>query len=74
MKRSKLRNMYNQYPTNENLTAYKKQRNLCVKLSRKTKRDYYSNLQINKVIDNKQFGVALNLYFQINKKSTKKSS
>ena len=30
MKRSKLRNTYNKSPTNENLTAYKKQRNLCV--------------------------------------------
>jgi hypothetical protein len=36
MKRSQLRNMYNKVPTNENLMVYKKQRNLCVKLSRKT--------------------------------------
>ena len=55
MKRSKLRNVYNKFPTNENMTIYKKQRNLCVKLSKKTKRDYFSNLNINKVTDNKQF-------------------
>ena len=55
MERSKLCNRYNKFPTNENMMLYKKQRNLCVKLSRKTKRDYFSNLNINKVTDNKHF-------------------
>ena len=55
MTRSRLHNRYNKNPTQDNLVAYKKQRNLCVKLSRKTKRDYYNNIKINKVTDNKTF-------------------
>ena len=55
MTRSRLRNRYNKTPTYENLVAYKKQRNFCVKLSRKTKRDYYNNIKINNVTDNKTF-------------------
>ena len=55
MSRSKLRNKYNKNPTNENLDAYKTQRNLCVKLSRKSKKDYYNNLETNKITDNKTF-------------------
>ena len=52
MKRSKLRNKHNKIPTDKNHTAYKKQKNLCVKLSRKNKKDNFSNLDINK---NKRF-------------------
>ena len=55
MKRSNLRNVYRKSPTEENHTAFKRQRNLCVKLSRKSKKDYYSNLDISKVTDNKLF-------------------
>ena len=55
MTRSKLRNRYNNNPTNENLAAYKKQRNLCVKLSRKAKKDHYSSLDTKCITDNKQF-------------------
>ena len=55
MKRSKLRNIHNKIPTDKNHTAYKKQKNLCVKLCRKNKKDNFSNLDINKVTDNKRF-------------------
>ena len=55
MTRSRLRNRYNKTPTEENLAAYKKQRNYCVKLARNTKREYYNNLKTNKVTDNKTF-------------------
>ena len=72
MKRSKLRNRYNKFPTNENLTIYKKQRNLCVKLSRKTKRDYYSNLNINKITDNKQFWGSVKPLFSDKQKNRQK--
>ena len=55
MTRSRLRNRYNRNPSEENLLLYKKQRNFCVKLSKTTKKDYYKNIKINKVIDNKNF-------------------
>ena len=55
MTRSRLRNRYNNNPSENNLIAYKKQRNLCVKLSRNSKRDYYNNIKINKITDNKTF-------------------
>ena len=55
MKRSRLRNRYNKTPSQENLVAYKKQRNFCVKITRKTKRNYYNNIKINKITDNKSF-------------------
>ena len=35
--------------------AYKKQRNICVKLLRKTKKDLFNNLDVKRVTDNKQF-------------------
>ena len=41
MHRSKLRNICNKTKTEENLIAYKKQRNKCVKLHRNIKRDYF---------------------------------
>ena len=41
--------------SNENKTNYVKQRNHCVSLLRKTKREYYSNLDVKKICDNKTF-------------------
>ena len=35
--------------------AYKKQRNICVKLLRKTKKDFFNNLDVKRVTDNKKF-------------------
>ena len=54
MKRSKLRNKYLRERTNEAKSLYNKQRNLCVSILRKIKRDYFGNL--NKIVtDNKKF-------------------
>ena len=55
MTRSRLRNRYNKTPSHENLVAYKKHRNFCVKLCRITKRNYYNNIKLNKITDNKSF-------------------
>ena len=41
--------------TDTNRIAYIKQRNYCVSLLRKTKKDHYGNLNIKEVADNKQF-------------------
>ena len=48
-----LRNKFIKNRGNENKTNYVKQRNHCVSLLRKTKREYYSNLGEKKICDNK---------------------
>ena len=45
MKRSNLRNKYLKSRSEEDRQRFRKQRNLCVSLLRKTKRSYYSNLK-----------------------------
>ena len=55
MVRSKLENKYNKSRTEENWVSYKKQRNFCVNLLRKTKKDYFNNLDIKNITDNKAF-------------------
>ena len=55
MKRSKLRNNYLKNKTDANRMLYKKQRNYCVSLLRKSKTNYYANLDEKKVPDNKLF-------------------
>ena len=55
MKRSKLRNNYLKNKTDANRMLYKKQRNYCVSLLRKSKTNYYANLDAKKVSDNKLF-------------------
>ena len=53
MKRTRLKNRFNKNRTNENWTAFKKQRNFCVKLLRQNKRSYYNQLDP-KVVSDKQ--------------------
>ena len=55
MVRSKLKNKYNKNRTEENWDSYKKQRNFCVNLLRKTKKDYFNDLNIKNITDNKAF-------------------
>ena len=55
MHRSKLKNNYNINKTNAAHMEYKKQRNLCTKLVRKSKKLYYSKLKPNDISDNKKF-------------------
>ena len=55
MKRSNLRNKYLKSRSEEDRQRFRKQRNLCVSLLRKTKRSYYSNLNKKNVIDNRKF-------------------
>ena len=49
MTRSRLRNKYLKDRTDENNYFYKKQRNYCLKLLRKAKKDYFENLNETKV-------------------------
>ena len=55
MSRSKFRNIFLKNRTEENRRNYSKQRNLCVALLRKSKREYFGNLDEKKICDNKKF-------------------
>ena len=55
MHRSKLKNKYIKFNTDENRRSYKKQKNFCVNLFRRKKKQYYSNLDVKNVTDNKLF-------------------
>ena len=55
MSRSRLKNRFSKNPNEENKINYNKQRNYCVNLLRKVKRNYYSNLNIKNITDNKTF-------------------
>ena len=54
MVRTRLRNTFLKNRSEENKINYNKQRNLCVTLSRKSKREYYQNLSVENVCDNKK--------------------
>ena len=62
--RSRLENQYYKYnpptglykyKTNESLRVYKQQKNFCSRLYKKERKNYYTNLDINKITDNKKF-------------------
>ena len=55
MNRSRCKNTYFKNKSVENWERYRKLRNDCVKLTRKVKREYFENLNINSVKDNKTF-------------------
>ena len=55
MNRTRLRNWFLRTRCIGDKEAYNKQRNYCVSLVRKTKQQYYNNLDHRKVVDNKSF-------------------
>ena len=55
MDRTRLTHKFLRSPTIEDRKPYNKQRNYCVSLIRKIKKDYYNNLDYKKIIDNKSF-------------------
>ena len=63
MKRSQLKNRFNKNHNYENSYLYKKQRNFCVSLLRKTKKNYFENVKIQDITDNKKFWKAILPYF-----------
>ena len=63
MKRSQLKNTYNKNHNYENWYLYQKQRNFCVNLLRKTKRNYFKNVKIQDITDNKKFWKTIRPYF-----------
>ena len=55
MKRTKLRNIFLKNRIEENRNHYTKQRNVCVTLLRKSKREFYGSLNVKNLCDNKKF-------------------
>ena len=51
----KLRNTFLRNRSEENKESYDMQRNYCVSLLRKSKRDYYNNLNEKNICDNRKF-------------------
>ena len=60
---SRLRNKFLRNKTPENRFAYNQQRNFCVSLIRKTKIEYFSNLNEKNITDNKQFWNTIKPFF-----------
>ena len=58
-----LRNKYLKNKTSLNWTAYKIQRNYCVKLLRQTKKSYFERLNPSVIIDNKKFWKSVKPFF-----------
>ena len=63
MHRSKLKNIYNKKMDRVNWENYKKQRNFCVTLLRRTKKEYFQNLNVKDLSDNKTFWKTIKPYF-----------
>ena len=55
LNRSKLLNRYRKEKTKGTRSAYKRQINICVKLLRKTKKEFYNNLNVKYITKNKLF-------------------
>ena len=53
MKRNELRNKFLKHKTDESRQAFVKQRNYCVSLLKKLRRNYYSSLDVKDITDNK---------------------
>ena len=55
MERTRLRNTFLKNPIVAKQLAYTKQRNFCVSLLRKVKREYFANLNEKNITDNRKF-------------------
>ena len=61
MNRSKLKNRYTKWLSHENFLAFKKQKNICKNLNKKTKKNYFSKINSNGVMGN-NFGIQPNFF------------
>ena len=55
MKRSRLRNKFLNTKSDIDRKAYNKQRNLCVSLIRREKKNFFDNISTHDITDNKTF-------------------
>ena len=63
MTRTNLLNKYRKDNSGENLFTYKRLRNFCVKLLRKSKKDFYNNLNVKRTTDNRKFWQTVKVNF-----------
>ena len=63
MTRLRLRNKFLKTKSQECKQAYNNQRNLCVTMVRKRKKNYFNNLNVKNVTDNKQFWKTVKPFF-----------
>ena len=63
MHRSKLQNRLHRNYTPENLAAYKKQKNYCNRLYKRTRKEYLDNLNVRNITDNKKFWRTVKPFF-----------
>ena len=63
IRRSRLKNIYNQARSPENWDNYKKQHSFCVDLLQKTKRSYFEQINIKDISDHKNFWNTIKLFF-----------
>ena len=55
MTRTRLLNKLRKFNCPGNQLTYKRQRNYCLKLLKRSKKDFYNNLKVKQVTDNKDF-------------------
>lgn len=63
MNRSRCKNSFSKNKTVENWEKYRRLRNECVKLTKKAKREYFDNLSLSDITDNKNFWKTVKPYF-----------
>ena len=63
MTRTNLLNKYRKDNSGQNLFTYKRLRNFCVKLLRKSKKDFYNNLNVKRITDNRKFWQTVKVNF-----------
>ena len=72
MHRSILKNVFNKNRTPKTWDSYKKQRNFCVNLLRKTKRKYFENIDVKDINNNKKFWNKIKPFFSNKASNTNK--
>ena len=72
MHRTRFHNKYLRIKTDESKKKYTTQRNYCVSLLRKSKREYYSGLDVKNITDNKTFWKIVKLFVSDKLLSTQK--
>ena len=72
IERTRLRNTFLKNPTVANKFAYIKQRNFCVSLLRKVKREYFANLNEKNITDNRKFWQTIKPFLSEKNKSREK--
>ena len=70
MKRSNLRNKFNEERNIKNWSEYKHQRKLCSNLLKQSRKRHFNNLNVKDVTENKQFQKTIKPFFTDKNKTT----